>query len=481
MNVTYNGESPARNMVTFTDIPNILKFDDNSGSAAKATISLAFSGNLRSQTTYDGQWNIVIMGETITSTLDVAKALNKNFYVSTNPSSTAAYVARALRNCPSINASFTVEHEDDEVELKTRTPMSVRLTVDTNIPSANIRVSSYSGASPSVYEGATIGVDVISDGVYITTLEKKMHNGETAFDMSPVLTTLARIGQTVPYTFRLHALNNGEYSTISNSVFTNYISVGYMCNQGMKYIPMSNIDLAANYTRGTSRGLTNSTLLYLYQPSIPLSFYVLGVGTTTITVRYLDSAFNVFYEDSTTWVNANISQHLKDLHGSNEIMLDNTQFASAFYIDVLIGNYIHLRYNVIKPLKATEYSQRICWRNSYGGISFFDFTGQRSETRSFETSTYNTNIYDYYDNPKNELNKVYDIDVDYSVTLKSHLIENDGKYIFNDMIQSPEVWTLINGERYGIILSDVSVEEQNNNNIYEAVVKYKYSQKPSLI
>lgn len=481
MNVTYNGESPARNMVTFTDIPNILKFDDNSGGAAKGTISLTFSGNLRSQTTYDGQWNIVIMGETITSTLDIAKALNKNFYVSTGATSTAAYVARALRNCPSINASFTVEHSDDEVELKTRTPMSIRPTIETNIPRANIRVSSYNGVSPSAYEGATIGVDVLSDGEYITTLEKKMHGGVTAFDMSPVLTTLAKIGRTVPYSFRLHALNDGEYSTLSNNVGTNYISVGYMCNQGMKYIPMTSIDLAANYTRGAERGLTNNTLLYIYQPTIPLSFYCNGVSTVSITIRYLDSAFNVFYEDETTFSNIDASQKLKDLYGGSELRLDNTQFASAFYIDVLIGSQIHLRYNVIKPLKATEYSQRICWRNSYGGISFFDFTGQRSETRNFETSTYNTNIYDYYDNPKNELIKIYDVDVDYSVTLKSHLIENDGKYIFNDMIQSPEVWTLINGERYGIILSDVSVEEQNNNNIYEAVVKYKYSQKPSLI
>ena len=42
MNITYNGESPATNMVTFTDIPNILKFDDNSGTAQKATIEMSF-------------------------------------------------------------------------------------------------------------------------------------------------------------------------------------------------------------------------------------------------------------------------------------------------------------------------------------------------------------------------------------------------------------------------------------------------------
>lgn len=79
------------------------------------------------------------------------------------------------------------------------------------------------------------------------------------------------------------------------------------------------------------------------------------------------------------------------------------------------------------------------------------------------------------------MEKIYNVDVDYVVTMKSHLIENDAKYLFNDLIQSSEIWTEINGEKYGIILNDVTVDEQNNNNIYEATIKYRYSQKPSLI
>ena len=72
-------------------------------------------------------------------------------------------------------------------------------------------------------------------------------------------------------------------------------------------------------------------------------------------------------------------------------------------------------------------------------------------------------------------------DIKYSVTLKSHLFENDGKYIFNDMMQSTDLWVERNGETYGIIIDSVSVEETTNNNIYEATVKYHYSQEPSLI
>lgn len=476
MNIRYNNESPASDMVTFTDVPNILTFDDNNQMGQEAYIELSFIGNLYSATTSEGQWEIVIMGETITSTLEVSKSVNKNFYVAQNQVSTAAYVARALRNCPTINASFTVEHSSYKVTLRTRTPMAVNLVVSSNIPSGFLVINSYNGVSPSVYEGATIGVDVYSDGRYITTLEKKMYNGETAFDVSPVITTLAQVGRTVPYNFVMHSLNNGEYSLLSNNVGTNYVSVGYMVNQGLKFIPLNGIDLAANVGRGSDKGVTNRTVLYVYDNTIPFSLYFHNTAGMTYTVKYLDSAFNVLHEDELSWRNPDSSQKLKDF----EITMNGGYFSRTFYVDIIIGS-IHLRYNVIKPLKTTEYSQRICWRNSYGGISFFDFTGQRSETRNFETSTYDTNIFGFYNSSKNELKKIYDVDVDYVVTLKSHLMEHDAKYLFNDMIQSSELWTIINGETYSIILDDVSVEEQQNNNIYEATVKYKYSQKPSII
>ena len=475
MNIRYNNESPASDMVTFTDVPNILTFDDNNQMGQEAYIELSFIGNLYSATTSEGQWEIVIMGETITSTLEVSKSVNKNFYVAQNQVSTAAYVARALRNCPTINASFTVEHSSYKVTLRTRTPMAVNLVVSSNIPSGFLVINSYNGVSPSVYEGATIGVDVYSDGRYITTLEKKMYSGETAFDVSPVITTLAQVGRTVPYNFVMHSLNNGEYSLLSNNVGTNYVSVGYMVNQGLKFIPLNGIDLAANVGRGSDKGVTNRTVLYVYDNTIPFSLYFHNTAGMTYTVKYLDSAFNVLHEDELSWRNPDSSQKLKDF----EITMNGGYFSRTFYVDIIIGS-IHLRYNVIKPLKATEYSQRICWRNSYGGISFFDFTGQRSETRNFETSTYDTNIFGFYNSSKNELKKIYDVDVDYVVTLKSHLMEHDAKYLFNDMIQSSELWTIINGETYSIILDDVSVEEQQNNNIYEATVKYRYSAKPSL-
>lgn len=128
----------------------------------------------------------------------------------------------------------------------------------------------------------------------------------------------------------------------------------------------------------------------------------------------------------------------------------------------------------------TEHCQRIYFRNSYGGISFFDFTGAKSETRDFELQTYNKNNFDYYTSDVNEREMLYDNDTKYTYTLKSHLIEGDARWIFNDMAQSPYLWTEINGQTYAIILDSISVDEVSTcNNIYEATIKYHLSQKPS--
>lgn len=477
MNITYNNLSSPELLVTFTDIPNILKvIDDDYGS--KATYTLTFVGNLYGETTADSQWYITLFGDTISNVLDSNNAVNKAFYVSTANTATAASVARAFRNCPNLAANFTVEHNGTSVVVKARDNGSIFQGnyFESNINQAYMGRTSTDGYSNSQLQGALIDVDVYSNGEYITTLEKNWYNGEAAFDMSPVLTTIAEIGKTVPYEFKVSSLKDGGYSVLGN-IENNYISVGYMVNQGYKYLVLGEMVIAENVSRGASRDVENNMLLYTYANRIPVSFYCHNLGGLNYTVTYLDSAYNTITATTGSWRNTDSSQKLKQI----DFVLDPTYFNQAFYIDITLGSTTTLRYNVIKPLKATEYWQRICWRNSYGGVSFFDFTGQRSETRNLELSTYQKNIFGYYDNEKNELNKSYDNKVEYTVTLKSHLFEHDGKYIFNDLLQSSDVWTEINGETYGILIDSVSVEEQNQNNIYEATVRYKYSQEPSLL
>ena len=482
-NITYNNTN-YNNLVTFTDVPNILKVTWNN-SGRKQTISLEFNGNLYSvPKPSEGYWYIQIYGETITSVDDYANAINKNFYVSPLTNSTAASVARALRNCPTIVANYTIAHEGNEVELVARNIGSFDTPIMSNISSTYMTSSIEQGsvASDSL-NGCKIDVDVVGNGEYITTLEKNGYDGEAAFDMSPVLTTLAERGKAVPYWFLVSTINkSGVYTELARTS-TNYITQGYMVNQGQKYLHIgSEAVVAQNYSRGVDRmanGIVNNSILYVYGNSIPYSFYTTRTsGTEHIDVHYLDSALNHIPSGDDFNYTIQGGNRLQN----TVIPLNSEKLKQAFYIDIENEDTDEtIRYNVIKPIKATEFYQRILWRNSYGGVSFFDFTGQKTETRDLEIETYQKSIFDYYTDSRNELEKVYNNEVKYTVTLKSHLIENDGKYIFNDLLQSPEVWTEVNGEEYAIIIDSITVDETDRNNIYEATVKFHYSQEPSLI
>lgn len=492
-NIIYDGApaSQATNLVTFTDFPNILRVDDNVY-GSRAYYELEVLGNLSSITTGDSQWYVTLLGETITNVVDPANAVNKNFCALASSTSTAASMVRALRNCPNIAANFTVTHDANTITVEARVNGSIfggTSVFDTNISSSYLNVDGYDGSGSSLL-GARIDVDVAADGQYVTTLEKNFYGASCEFNVSPVLTTLAEYGRTVPYSFKISTIDkNGNYGVLGY-VNNNYITPGYLCNQGygVLLVTGSTITLAQNIMRGENRGYSNNTRLYTYFPNIRLSYY--GPMTSpSITVTYLDSAMDTITGYTTTYQTLNLDSKLHDI----SIDLNTTYFNQAFYVVVSFANY-QILYEVIKPLKATEYAQRIYWRNSYGGVSFVDMTGARSETRELEITTYQENIYDAvkatirdYRNgyvqavPYQELNKVYNNKVDYTVTLKSHLFEEDGKWLYNDLIQSSKVWTEINNVFYEIILDSVSVEEQNQNNIYEATVKYKLSQIPSEI
>lgn len=480
ISVTYNNATSgeASNFITFTDIPNILKISDTGG-GLPAVFVLTFYDNLHDATLPSGDtfWYISLLGETISSVDVYTNAFNKNFYPATTPVSTAASVAKALRNCQNITANFTVEHDGSKVTLRGRSVGPATFGYLTNIPSEYLYgVATSSGVADSVLYNSKVNVDLYNGESYVTSLEKNYYGSEVAFNMSPVLSTVAKIGSTEPYTMKVSYMNSSGYTSLG-TIGTNYIAQGFMCNQGHKFLTLNSLQLAANYTRGDTKTTDNNTSLYVYGNTIPLSLYMSANVAVSINIHYLNSAYEELSSSTYTYTNSTSSK-LKDV----EIPLTETYVRLSSYIDIEFPSINKTyRYNVIKPLKATEYYQRILWRNSYGGISFFDFTGQRSETRNLELSLYQKNIYDYYTSSTNELDKIYNNDVEYQVTLKSHLFDKDGRWLFNDLIQSPEVWTTSNGEGYAILLSNVSVDEVETNDIFEATVKYKYSMKPSII
>ena len=472
----------ATSFVTLTDIPNLVEIDNSADGFSLASLEITISGSWSTASNTD-PWFVTINGETITGVDDYRNAINKNFFISTGNTSTAASMAKAIRNCPSLAASFTVISYENKVELLARNKGAFTWSTTTNA-TAYTSFSASNGTVADELIGGTVQVSVLDNSSnFITSLEKSYYESGMMFDVTPVLTTMAERGKTVPYKLEVSATkNDGTYMSLG-SITGNSISQGYMVNQGFRYIPLGTLPnnwmIAQNVSRGSSKGDRNNTLLYVYGDTIPVSWYHKTLTSLSVDVMYLSSAHAIEHTETKTLTDASNGW----LHNA-EILFNSTYKRDAYYIGLKFYNgdtiYGYLVYNVIKPLKATEYYQRIYWRNSYGGISFFDFTGQKSESRDLEVTTYTKNIYDFYTQDRNEKDMPYENEVKYAVTLKSHIIEQDGVYVFNDMIQSPEVWTEINGEEYGIILDSVSVDEDNRNNLFTATIKYKYSQQPSL-
>ena len=465
MNITLNGRNNPSNLITFTDIPNILKITDDAG-GTKTTYHITFSGSLA--VTGNSQYYITVNGDSINNVTTPQNAKNRSFYISTSNISLASSVARALRNCPNVASSFDVYQDGlgSTVDIKAKSIGVSGSGIQTNIPSSNISYTIEQGTAYSSLIGSQVCVDIYSGSEYITTLTKNFYNGEVAFNLSPVLTTMASYGKIIPYNLVIYSIKNGELSNLG-SINNNYIAIGYMVNQGDKFLELTNTLLAQNVRRGAQRTYINSTVLYTYEPSLSLSLYSSSSKDLSLTINYLTSAKHIVSSESIT----------KTLNrGINDIDISLSPLYDKFFVDVVIPDIGTIEYNVIKPIGGASYSQRIWWHNSYGGVSFFDFTGEREESRETSTETYQKALFDYYDDNINELDKVYSIDNTITVSLKSHLISNDGKWIFNDLANAKDVWTKINDQTYKIIITSVEVKETDNEGVYEATIKYRYSQ-----
>lgn len=476
MNITYNNIETPSNILTFTEIPNILKIEEIQ-SGTKCTIQFFMGSGLRQTVTADSQYYIALFGETVSNVMAPENANNKRFYISDNNVSTAMSIARALRNCSGLNADFEIfgRESDGSVQIIAKTIGSKIKTANylqRNIPVGYMGVSSQDGSSYSSLFNSKIQVDVYNSSSidvnnFVTTLEKNWYGNECAFDVSPVLATFSKYGETQPYTFVINAFkDDGDWQRQGN--VSGYTTIGYHANQSDKYKYAQGVQMLINKSRGTN-GIMK---LYTYSNTIPYSVLCgLDTGSWNANVSVKDSAFNE------VWNSGSITQRRDstNLIVDNSITVPQTAFTSGYYVDIAIGSET-TRFSIIKPLKATEYFQRIQWRNEYGGISFFDFTGARSETDSVDIETYEKNIFDYHENVHFERKMIYSNDYKKTVTLTSHLMEEDGKWIFNSLMRSKKVWTTVNGKTYYIIPKSIDVQEDNTyNNIYTAKLTYEYS------
>lgn len=489
MELLYNGFERQAPIVTFTDVYNLLQVKQNV-SGTNALLELCVKGTWTSTASEitEGQYYFSIFGETITSTVYPSQAKNKKFYISSTLTDTVVSICRALRNCGSLAAQYTITVgtttiDNDTIIIRSKTIgyKGFNGKIATNIPQNYLQQTVVSNGSAdegtNKFYGSQITTDVlrnsgtaISD--YVTTLEKNFYGNECSMDVSPVLATMVeptKDNQRIePYTLNVNKLaTDGSYDNLGS--VNAYVTYGYLANQSQKYLPLEEITVLSN-SKTTDRG----GLLYLYDKYVDFSVLISDTATGfPLTVAYLDNAMNRI-DTVVRLIPITVPQvTIRDFH----LDLNSNLLAQSTYIEVYVNSQTpQLRYQVIKPLKATENNQRVWWRNEYGGLSFFDFCGKHEESDDIAIETYEKNIFDFYTNPEFERKKIYKNDIEKSVTLTSHLMKKEGIYIFNSLIRSKKVWTIVNNKVHYIIPKNVDLEEQTYDNIFVAKLTYNYSE-----
>ena len=499
MNITYNGMTDAKNTVSFTRLPNILKIkENNNGTPASATITISDL----SRVTSTKEYTLIINGVKLISTLSLVNAAGNKFYLSNSDSdkTIVAYklveTLRGLNTLP-LNYDITLATASDGTLSPVITIIAKNngrqfdLNIEGTLIDNNIATVSFtSGTSSSnllkgifnkvlveVYQVNNpstqdkIGSTTYQMGTYLTTLTKEAFGEEVSFDLSPLFSAITDYNTLSEVNLYIYIMND-NILTLAGIMKDIYFTTGYMVNQGLNYINVASTQLAQNVYRGTNKPQLNNTILYVYQPSVQFTLYVPFQSNTAqvvnLNLNYINSANVVIKSFRTTL-------YITNSMTSPAISLNQTLLNQSFYIDVVIPDVGTLRYNVIKPLKATDEIQRVYWTNSYGGISFFDFTGTRTETRKTKVDYYQQNLFDYYDKDTAQLNKVYNKDVSITVSLSTHSIEKDGTWQFFDLQNSSNAWTYVNGKKYFITITDLKITESQVNDIYTATVEYEYS------
>lgn len=504
MEVTYNGLTNNQDIVCFTGVPNLITYTGSStiNTKAKYTIIIASLQNVDPNKTY----HIHLGDYQIASVPELEMAGGSNFWMPpvdsyANRLACCNSIVRAWRNVPYIAANFNIWLEDDDdatmqpqVWIEAKKPGSTyNLAITSDFPEGNNTFTRAVNGSTNddmlqgndnkitcdVYRYTVqtkIGQNPDPDNrEYLTTLEKNYAGKPVTFNVSPVLSTIVKDGEMEQYCFTIYGFSNGELK-FSHITEPCYITPGYQVNQSEPFIgTFTNRFFAQNVSRGDERDQFNKTYLYMYDHNLPFSLYIKnGITQTECTVNYINSAGGVMDNQTFSVLSTDNTNSL--CHYG--LALNNTKFKAATYIDLVIPDIGTIRYNVIKPINATDAREweRIYWFNEYGGISFMDFTGERTETRKEDVELYQKQNFDFYTADGRELTKVYSKKIPITVKHKTHNIDVNGKWLLFSLQNSSTAWTTRNGQKYYIHVDDLEIKEASNaSHIFTGTITYSFS------
>lgn len=488
--VRLDGQSNVNNVTCFSFAPTILEV--SSSTNGSYTIWQITLGQVTSIST--GMY-LKVNDITLNMVTSINDVKGYNFYMT--PSTIASQrklmvnsLMEALKRVPEIMSGYDVympysgSEKQLQITMRSKTyGNNTPLTITKNISALSI--SHTEGSASTELKEGDLKIDIYKlpiankynttttiTGKYQTTLSKHTANdSKVKFDLGSVFASLTNEGEVSQFGVYIYQITGTNLIEIADYKSVYNVN-GYLINQGGEFIPrFENAKVALNVNRGENRNYLNNTILYVYENTIPLSIYAAsGVNTLSYKIHYVGSD-NI--DISSTTQNANLSNALNHL----TINLSDALLMQSKYIDIEFTQYNlgTLRFNVIKPVRATDEHQRVYWYNSWGGVSFFDFAGNRTEERKVKTTTYQDSVLDYYDNDTNERDYVYDKQNEITVKLTTHNIHKDGQWLLFDLQQSRTAWTYINGQKYRIIVDDVTINTTSVTDIYTATVQYRYS------
>lgn len=503
MELTLNNLTYTKDIICLTDVPNLITYTGSSTVNTKAKYNIII--NQLSNVDPDATYYIYFGDYKIKSVPELSMAGGTNFWLPPvdsydNQLACCNSIVKALRNVPYIVANFNVWLSDNhdgsmanDVYIEAKKPgnmFNVNISSELSQIGDNTFTRIVNGSSNDEMTGKDnrITVDVykfnertrIGDDPdptkreFITSLEKSYAGKPVTFNVSPVLSTLVSEGNIEQYCFTVYAFSDGQlrFSHITEPC---YIVNGYQVNQSQPFVgTFTNRFFAQSVSRGDETDNYNRSTLYTYEPNIQFSLYTTeDVNSTEVTINYMDSSVNAAHTQTVILPVTDITNSLNHY----QIQLNDTWFRESTYIDVVIPDVGTVRYNVIKPINGTDArdAERICWYNEYGGISFMDFTGERTEQRKENIEYYSKQITGFYTDEGVENKMVYDKNMDITVKHKTHKIGSDAKWLLFSLQKSSVAWIYKNGVKYYITVDDLEIKEANVSHVFTAEVSYTYS------
>lgn len=451
MDVLLNNQTE-NGIYLFSGQPNILSVTDGSypsGNPSRLTITCPDG-----LTAGEDGIVIEINAEQITSVPVQVDAGPREFCVSSVGLTTANAICRALRNVSSLLVNYDIYFGEDRYGQGLVTVLakqSVGYQLSGSCTNQYIEVVAVNNDDSSVAREASVGIT--SDGKYLATLEKTVCSDNTNFDLSPVLDSVAEYGKVGQVTCRTW-LSDAEMNVTTGRTYNVSLIKGY-------------------HTEGQPLYLTGATMLQNVQGTLyigagqPLVFSWLNTvsGNLDFVVKMLGSDYGTIGSTGATIERAD--NEIVDVSIDLSSMSDE-----VWYLDLLLPDGNGVKFNVIRPSRLSEGNVRMQWRNGMGGISFFDFTGARTEKNNLEYDTYRDegSSYGYYDTGMryDRIKRNASNDIEY--TLQTHLVKEDSLGIFRDLARSERVWI---GEDM-VLVSGIEYNKESNG-VYIVRVTYKKS------